>query len=177
MSEWGIDNSDYDSYDPGVAWERERNTQYQPEYFHQSRQRTNQAARGFNYPQKNYRTAFTQQEDKERNLMEKSLVAWQELIGNQEFYLRKDLQGNVSSAGSSQPDLGTQFNEPQLNRKIQDPQSGEERSLFTLDLSEGTAKFCCSVCQITVIGIKTLQSHILGKKHKNKVSGYKIIGE
>ena len=176
MSEWGIDNSDYDSYDPGDAWERERNNQYQPEYFHHSRQRSNQAGRGFNYQHKNYRTAFPQ-EDKEQNLIEKSLVAWQELIGNQEFYLRKDLQRNVSTVASSELDLGTQFNEPQLNRKIQDPQSGEERSLFTLDPSEGNAKFCCSVCQITVIGIKTLQSHILGKKHKNKVSGYKITGE
>ena len=83
----------------------------------------------------------------------------------------------MSTVASSQLDLGTQFNEPQLNRKIQDPQSGKERSLFTLDPSEGNAKFCCSVCQITVIGIKTLQSHILGKKHKNKVSGYKITGE
>merc|ERR1719219_319165 len=81
----------------------------------------------------------------------------------------------MSCAVSSETDLGSQFNEPQLNRKIQDPQSGEERPLFTLDPSEGNAKFCCSVCQITVIGIKTLQSHILGKKHKNKVSGYKII--
>ena len=109
--------------------------------------------------------------------MEKHLVAWQELIANQEFYLRKDLQRNLSSASSAETDLGTQFNDPQLNKKIQDPQSGEERSLFTLDTSEGNAKFCCSVCQITVIGIKTLQSHILGKKHKNRVSGYKISGE
>ena len=136
----------------------------------------NQTGRGFSYQQRNYRTAFSQ-EDKERNLMEKSLVAWQEFIGNQEFYLRKDLQRTMSCATRSEPDLGSQFNEPELNRKVQDPQSGEERPLFTLDLSEGNAKFCCSVCQITVIGIKTLQSHILGKKHKNKVSGYKIIGE
>ena len=174
MSEWGIDHSDYDSYDPGDAWGR--NSQYQPEYFNQPRQRTSQTGRGLNYQQGNYRNAFTQ-EDKERNLLEKHLVAWQELIANQEFYLRKDLQRNVSSATSSAADLGSQFNEPQLNRKIQDLQSGEERSLFTLDTSEGNAKFSCSVCQINVVGIKTLQSHILGKKHKNKVSGYKIIGE
>ena len=144
MSDWGIDNSDYDSYDPGQAWERT--------------------------------TAFSQ-EDIEGSLMEKPLVAWQELIGNQEFYLRKDLQRTVGSATGSKDDLGSQFNEPQLNRKIRHPQSGEERSLFTVDLSEGNAKFSCSVCQIYVTGIKTLQSHILGKKHKNIVSGYKIIGE
>ena len=175
MSDWGIDNSDYDGYNYN---EMQRRDQYhQEDYFTSS-----QAGYQRNYPDHMYnhhqssREYQDRQEDKEKNWMEKSLVAWQDLLSNQEYYLRKDInksEGNVESP----KDLGTIFNDPTLNTRIEDPKTGEERDLFTCDLSAGTAQFSCSVCQITVAGIRVLQSHISGKKHKKNISGHKIIGE
>ena len=178
MSDWGVDSSDYDEYNAGEPWQRQE--AYQQEFSNNSGgfsrnfyQDQRWADRSYSYQQK---SQMYEQRDPEQIWMEKHLVAWQELLANQEYYLRKELNKSVGSVSSSN-DLGTKFNDPQLNRKIQDGQSGEERDLFTCDLSLGTAQFTCSACRITVAGIKVLQSHINGKKHNKNVSGYKIIGE
>ena len=173
MSDWGIDNSDYDGYS---YKERQRTDHYQQEYFTGSRAGyMNFQDQGYSQHQANRRYQ-DRQEDREENWMEKSLIAWQDLISNKEYYLRKDINKEVGCVESPK-DLGTIFNDPILNTKIADPQSGEERDLFTCDLSAGTAQFSCSACQITVQGIRVLQSHINGKKHAKNISGYKIIGE
>ena len=113
--------------------------------------------------------------DTESSWLDKFLIAWQELISNQEYYVRRDLA--ESSITTSNDDLGSAYNEPKLNTRVLDRDSGEERALFTCDTSQGAAQFTCSVCGVTVTGIRVLQSHIGGRKHMGKLKEYQVIGK
>ena len=115
--------------------------------------------------------------DTESSWLDKFLIAWQELISNQEYYVRRDLAKNDSSVTTSNDDLGSAYNEPKLNTRVLDRDSGEERALFTCDTSRGAAQFTCSVCGVTVTGIRVLQSHIGGRKHMGKLIEYQVIGK
>ena len=108
--------------------------------------------------------------------MDKFLIAWQELISNQEYYVRRDLAKTNSNESSKEEDLGSMFNEPRLNCKFKDPTTGEIRPMFTVDMSRGSAQLTCVICNVTAAGIKPLQSHINGKKHLNKLKEFEIIG-
>ena len=176
-SNWG---TDYDGYETRYGYDR-----FQEDCYDNTRNRFNQNTEGFyqdsrwtdrarEYERTNQSSEY---ETQESDWMEKHLVAWQELICNQVFYLRKDLDKTTASSETRRDDLGAAFNDPQLNSKIEDPRTGLVRPLYTCDLSGGNAQFFCSACQIHVTGIKVLQSHINGRKHKNIMHGYKIIGE
>ena len=115
--------------------------------------------------------------DSESSWLDKFLIAWQELISNQEFYVRRDLNKNESSITTPENDLGSTFNEPKLNARVRDLDSGEERALYTCNTARGAAQFTCSVCDVTVTGIRVLQSHMGGKKHMAKLAEYQVIGK
>ena len=115
--------------------------------------------------------------DSESSWLDKFLIAWQELISNQEFYVRRDLSKNESSIATPDNDLGAAFNEPKLNARVRDRDSGEERALYTCHTTQGAAQFTCSVCDVTVTGIRVLQSHMGGKKHMTKLAEYQVIGK
>ena len=34
----------------------------------------------------------------------------------------------------------------------------------------GTLNICCSICEMTIFGIRNLNSHLAGKKHEAKIS-------
>ena len=114
--------------------------------------------------------------ESESSWLDKFLIAWQELISNQEYYIRRDLSKNEPSTKTPADDLGSAFNEPKLNTRICAQDSGEERALYTCDTSRGAAQFTCSVCDVTVTGIRVLQSHMGGRKHIGKLSEYKVLG-
>ena len=115
--------------------------------------------------------------DTESSWLDKFLIAWQELISNQEYYVRRDLNKNESSVTTTKDDLGSAFNEPRLNTRVRDRESGEERALYTCDTSRGAAQFTCTVCDVTVTGIRVLQSHMGGRKHLAKLMEYEVIGK
>jgi len=115
-------------------------------------------------------------ENNEKEWMDKFIIAWQDLISNQEYYVRRDIAKlSADTGGVKKDDLGSMFNEPKLNTKIVDPDTGEKRSLYTCDMSGGAARFLCTVCNVWCTGLKMLQSHMNGKKCAAKLSGYQIV--
>ena len=108
--------------------------------------------------------------------IDKFLIAWQELIANHEYYVRRDLK-DEGSASNLKEDLGSVFNEPRLNTRVRARDTGEERSLYTCDLSRGSSQLTCTVCGVTVMGIKVLQTHWGGRKHLAKLEEYHVIGK
>ena len=115
--------------------------------------------------------------DTESSWLDKFLIAWQELISNQEYYVRRDLNKKESSVTTTNDDLGSAYNEPRLNTRVRDRDSGEERALYTCDTSRGAAQFTCTVCHVTVTGLRVLQSHMEGRKHLGKLMEYEVIGK
>ena len=117
--------------------------------------------------------------DNENSWMDKYVIAWQELISNQEYYIRRDLSRVQadSGCGTSKNDLGTMYNEPRLNSKVKDPDSGETRDLYTCDTSGGSAQFLCTVCNVSASGIRGMQSHMNGRKHRDKLANFEVIGK
>ena len=115
----------------------------------------------------------------ESSWMEKYLIAWQELISNKEYYIRRDLsKQRASTLGntSGQDELGAMFNEPRLNSLIRDDGTGDTRPLYTCDLSTGNATFLCTICNVSACGVKGMQSHMNGRKHREKASNFQIQG-
>ena len=121
----------------------------------------------------------SQPHDAESSWMDKYLIAWQELISNKEYYIRRDLSkqraSNLSNT-SGQDDLGAMFNEPRLNSLIRDDGTGDTRPLYTCDLSTGNATFLCTICNVSACGVKGMQSHMNGRKHREKASNFQIQG-
>ena len=74
-------------------------------------------------------------------------------------------------------DLGSRFNEPRLNQKVRArAHEGEgEQNLFICHDKDGSLAFECTVCGITVSGIKTMESHMNGKKHLAKLADYTVV--
>jgi len=67
------------------------------------------------------------------------------------------------------------FNEPLLNQKVMDRALGEERAVFRSWNQQGSLFLECTVCNITVSGMKTMQSHMGGRKHLSRLEAFTVI--
>ena len=116
--------------------------------------------------------------DTESPWLDKFLIAWQELISNQEYYVRRDLAqaDTPAPAPGTDTDLGAMFAEPQLNTRVREA-GGGERPLYSCDTSSGAARLTCTACQVTATGIRSLQSHMGGKKHLARLAELEVIGQ
>jgi len=69
-------------------------------------------------------------------------------------------------------DPGSRYGEPRLNqrarRKVGPGQ--QELQVFSVEEESGTLNIRCKVCEMTVYGIRNLNSHIEGKKHSQQFS-------
>ena len=68
-------------------------------------------------------------------------------------------------------DLGSKFNDPRLNQKVVE-ESGEEKPVFE---SAGNTSLKCTACSVTTTGIKTMVSHLAGKKHMTKMGELRVV--
>ena len=69
-------------------------------------------------------------------------------------------------------DLGALFNDPSLNEKYIDKETGEPKPYFTHKEERGCVYIKCHICDLQVVGKRNLDTHIEGKKHRNKASSY-----
>ena len=74
-------------------------------------------------------------------------------------------------------DLGTMFNEPKLNTKVVNKESGLRQALFTYSEQGGQMQLECTACGVRVVGIRVLQGHIAGKKHAARLEQFTVEGE
>ena len=81
------------------------------------------------------------------------------------------------AAMEGEQDLGSRFNEPRLNQKVRAKahEGEEEQDLFVCHDKDGPLAFECTVCGITVSGMKTMESHMNGKKHLAKLANYTVV--
>ena len=115
----------------------------------------------------------------ERMWMEKFLVMWRKLLESQWSILRAEADREVQDKKQSlleNQDLGSKFNEPALNQRVVDKMLGEERAVFKSWESHGMMQLECTVCNIIVSGVKTMQGHMQGKKHLKRLEGYEVLG-
>jgi len=110
--------------------------------------------------------------------MDKFLVIWRKLIETEWSAMRsevdREVQGKKQSLVTNQ-DLGSMFNEPTLNQRVVDNRLGEERAVFRSWDNQGITQLECTVCNITVNGMKTMQSHMNGKKHLVRLEEFTVI--
>jgi len=110
--------------------------------------------------------------------MEKFLVIWRKLLESDWNLLRSEVDREVQekkiNLGTNQ-DLGSMFNLPALNQRVVDKMLGEERAVFRSWDKQGILQLECTVCNITVSGMKTMQSHMLGKKHLKRLEEFTVI--
>ena len=71
-------------------------------------------------------------------------------------------------------DLGSKFNDPRLNQKVV-KESGEEKPVFECSESDGNLALKCTICGVTTSGIKTMGSHLGGKKHLINMGGLRVV--
>ena len=71
-------------------------------------------------------------------------------------------------------DLGSKFNDPRLNQKVVE-ESGEEKPVFECSESDGNLALKCTICGVTTSGIKTMGSHLGGKKHLINMGGLRVV--
>ena len=115
----------------------------------------------------------------ERMWMEKFLAIWRKLLDTQWSALRgevdREVQNKKHSLVESQ-DLGSKYNEPSLNQRVVDKMLGEERAVFKCWENQGITQLECTVCNIVVNGVRTMQGHIQGRKHLNRLEDFTVIG-
>ena len=87
--------------------------------------------------------------------------------------VERGVQESKVSLGPSQ-DLGNRFNEPALNQRVLD-NKGKERAMISCYDKKGLLQFTCNVCKITVRGINSLRTHMLGKKHLRRLEDFTLI--
>ena len=92
--------------------------------------------------------------------------------------MRRDLAqaDTPAPAPGTDTDLGAMFAEPQLNTRVREA-GGGERPLYSCDTSSGAARLTCTACQVTATGIRSLQSHMGGKKHLARLAELEVIGQ
>merc|ERR1719334_931586 len=66
-------------------------------------------------------------------------------------------------------DLGTLHGDIRLNQRARQ-EGGEATDVFVVTEETGTLNIRCKVCEMTIFGIRNLNSHIAGKKHSGKFS-------
>jgi hypothetical protein len=71
-------------------------------------------------------------------------------------------------------DLGSKFNDPRLNQLVVAGE-GEELPIYRCQDRDGTLTFDCTVCSITVAGLRTLESHMAGRKHKARLVDREVL--
>lgn len=77
-----------------------------------------------------------------------------------------EIQAKKSAVEESQ-DLGSRYNLPWLNQTVREAEGGEDTALFVLHENDGKLEFECTACHVKTFGVKTIQQHVNGKKHKN----------
>ena len=103
--------------------------------------------------------------------------AWGEVLRNHLTDYRLEVDREVQSkkmAVENVLDLGSKFNDPRLNQKWVD-ENGEEKPVFEYSEENGIMALKCTVCGITTTGMKTMESHIGGRKHREKMAGLKVV--
>ncbi len=68
----------------------------------------------------------------------------------------------------AQNDIGAIFNDPSLNDKFIDKESGLPTPCYTYKEERGCIYIRCNICNLQVIGKRNLDTHLEGKKHRNK---------
>lgn len=86
-----------------------------------------------------------------------------------------EVQVKKNAFEEAQQDLGTKFNEPQLNVRVRDGKLGKERAVVTCQDRDGTKMFQCTICDIKVPGVQTMKLHISGKRHCNKLKDFTVV--
>ena len=71
-------------------------------------------------------------------------------------------------------DLGSKFNEPRLNQKVVE-ENGEEKPVFECSESGGNVSLKCTICSVATTGIKTMVSHLAGRKHREKMECLSVV--
>jgi len=66
-------------------------------------------------------------------------------------------------------DLGTLHGDIRLNQRARQD-GGPETDVFVVTEETGTLNIRCKVCEMTIFGVRNLNSHIAGKKHQGKFS-------
>jgi len=66
-------------------------------------------------------------------------------------------------------DLGTLYGDIRLNQRARQD-GGPATDVFVVTEETGTLNIRCKVCEMTIFGVRNLNSHIAGKKHQGKFS-------
>ena len=66
-------------------------------------------------------------------------------------------------------DPGTRYGDDRLNQMAR-KEGGPETDVFIVTEETGTLNIRCKVCEMTIFGVRNLNSHIAGKKHQGKFS-------
>ena len=66
-------------------------------------------------------------------------------------------------------DPGTMYGDERLNHRAK-KEGGPEIDVFVVTDEAGTLNIRCKVCEMTIFGIRSLNSHCNGKKHQGKFS-------
>lgn len=103
--------------------------------------------------------------------------AWGELLKRHltDFRLEVDKEVQAKKTAVEEVlDLGSKFNEPRLNQKVVE-ENGEEKPVFECSESGGNLSLKCTICSVTTTGIKTMVSHLAGRKHREKIEGLRVV--
>jgi len=103
--------------------------------------------------------------------------AWGELLKRHltDFRLEVDKEVQTKKTAIEEVlDLGSKFNDPRLNQKLVE-ENGEEKPVFECLESAGNTTLKCTICSVTTTGIKTMASHLAGKKHLAKMEGLRVV--
>lgn len=102
---------------------------------------------------------------------------WGELLKRHLIDFRLEVDKEVQAKKTAVEevlDLGSKFNDPRLNQKVVE-ESGEEKPVFECSESAGNTSLKCTICCVTTTGIKTMASHLSGKKHVAKMEGLRVV--
>ena len=73
--------------------------------------------------------------------------------------------------------MGAIFNDGTLNIQYVDPESGEINPIFTHKNENNRIIVRCEICDLTVVGKVSLDTHRTGKKHKANIAKYEMSGK
>lgn len=103
-------------------------------------------------------------------------VAWMEVLRAHLTDYRLAVDSEVQAkkcALEAQQDLGTKYNIPKLNQRV--VEGGQESQVFLCTEEDGVLVMKCTVCSISTTGVKTMESHMNGKKHLARLSGMEVV--
>ena len=184
---WGKEGNSYGSGRGAGQWAGERgwggenggSRGFQRDHDGGGRGRSSQPPEERQYPvRQSAPSAPVQAPGLEERRLDKAHQQWEELLRAHltdcRLAVDQEVQDKKSLQAQSQ-DLGTRYNQPRLNQKV--PHGGGRpglRPVFLCHDKDGSASFECTVCDIMVSGMKTLESHMGGKKHLAKLGQHQV---